>query len=60
MKRPLHHAVREHVRDRLHHATKPKFVVTIGVALAGVCQAAGLHEAALAVSIFTNIVWIWE
>jgi hypothetical protein len=60
VKRHLHHLVHQHVRDRLHHATKPKVAVTIGVTLAGVCQLAGLPEAALAVSIFTNIVWIWE
>jgi hypothetical protein len=56
----LHHLFHQHVKDRLHHATKPKCFVTAGVACAGLLQAAGLHEAALGISILVNIVWIWE
>jgi hypothetical protein len=58
--KPYRRALHQHLKDRLHHATKPKCIVTVGVTFAAMLQAAGLHEAALGMSIITNLVWIWE
>ena len=55
-----HQAVIEHCQYLRSHINKPRIVVTAGLIVVSTLQYLGMHEHALAASIATNLIWIWE
>lgn len=55
-----HQAVIAHCRYLRSHINAPRVVVTTGLIVVSMLQYLGMHEHALAASIATNLIWIWE
>lgn len=56
----IHWAALEHARHIKQRANAVRLIVSLGVTSTAVFTVIGLHDTALGVSIFTNLVWIWE